>query len=137
MTGKRSIVRSVIALLLQHPPLGVELQPPYRFASLRQPGVPLLVELLQLVDQRPDIATGMLLAHFEGREEHGALQKLATQSLPGDEASWLREFMDATAQLERQTLLQRLDELQAKQREQRLDDVDKQELRALLQARLG
>ncbi|KGM54447.1 DNA primase [Lysobacter daejeonensis GH1-9] len=136
-TGKRSIVRSVIALLLQHPPLGVELQPPYRFASLRQPGVPLLVELLQLVDQRPDIATGMLLAHFEGREEHGALQKLATQTLPGDEASWLREFMDATAQLERQTLVQRLDELQAKQREQRLDEGDKQELRALLQARLA
>ncbi|GAB3755708.1 DNA primase [Lysobacter olei] len=112
--GKRSIVRSVIALLLLHPALGVELQPPYRFASLRQPGVPLLVELLQLVDQRPDISTGTLLAHFEGREEHAALQKLALMEVPGDEASWLREFLDAIDQLERQTLRQRVDELLAR-----------------------
>ena len=112
--GKRSIVRSVIALLLQHPALGVELQPPYRFASLRQPGVSLLVELLQLVDQRPDINTGMLLAHFEGRDEHAALQKLALIEVPGDEASWLREFLDAIDQLERQTLRQRVDELLAR-----------------------
>jgi DNA primase len=112
--GKRSIVRSVIALLLQHPPLGVELQPPYRFAALRQPGVALLVELLQLVDHRPDISTGMLLAHFEGRDEHTALQKLALTEVPGDEASWLREFLDAIDQLERQTLRQRVDELLAR-----------------------
>ena len=74
----------------------------------------LLVELLQLVDQRPDINTGMLLAHFEGRDEHAALQKLALIEVPGDEASWLREFLDAIDQLERQTLRQRVDELLAR-----------------------
>ncbi|WP_144816797.1 DNA primase [Aerolutibacter ruishenii] len=133
--GKRSIVRSVIALLLQHPPLGVELQPPYRFATLRQPGVPLLVELLQLVDQRPDINTGALLAHFEGRDEQAALQKVALLNLPGDEVQWLREFMDGINQLESQTVQQRIDDLNARIRDagsmSALSASEKAELREL------
>ena len=75
------------------------------------------------------------LEHFAEREEGAALQKLASQHLPGEEAKWREEFLDAMAQLERQTLLQRIDELQAKHREQGLDEADKVELRALLQAK--
>ncbi|HEY0661322.1 MAG TPA: DNA primase [Lysobacter sp.] len=134
---RRSMVRSAIALLLQQPALALELQPPFRFAALRQPGVPLLVELLQLVYQRPDISTGSLLEHFEGREEQSALQKLASQPMPGDETAWRVEFVDAVTQLDRSTLQQRVEELQTKQREAGLDDTDKDELRALLQARFA
>jgi DNA primase len=134
---RRSMVRSAIALLLQQPALALELQPPFRFAALRQPGVPLLVELLQLVYQRPDISTGSLLEHFEGREEQSALQKLASQPMPGDETAWRVEFVDAVIQLDRSTLQQRVEELQTKQREAGLDDTDKDELRALLQARFA
>ncbi|HVI25377.1 MAG TPA: DNA primase [Xanthomonadaceae bacterium] len=134
---RRSLVRSAIALLLQQPSLALALQPPYRFAELRQPGIPLLAELIALVKARPDISTGVLLAHFEEREDAAALHKLATQTMPGDAAAWQGEFLDAMAQLEKQTLQQRVDELQAKQRESGLDDADKDELRALLQARLG
>jgi DNA primase len=57
--------------------------------------------------------------------------------LPGEEEMWTQEFLDAMAQLEQQTVRQRIDELQAKQREQGLDDHDKHELRALLTARLA
>ena len=50
------------------------------------PAIPTaLIELLQLVYQRPDISTGSLIAHFEGRDEYAALQKLASQSLPGED----------------------------------------------------
>jgi DNA primase len=55
--------------------------------------------------------------------------------LPGDEASWGQELQDAVIQLEKQLLQQRLDELQAKQRQQGLDDTDKYELRELLKTR--
>ncbi|HET6435493.1 MAG TPA: DNA primase [Xanthomonadaceae bacterium] len=134
---RRSLVRSAIALLLQQPSLALALQPPYRFAELRQPGVPLLAELIALVKSRPDISTGVLLAHFEEREDAAALHKLATQTMPGDAEAWQGEFLDVMAQLEKQTLQQRVDELQAKQRESGLDEADKDELRALLQARLG
>ena len=136
-TPKRSLVRGAISLLLQKPSLALELQAPFRFAALRQPGIALLVDLLQLVYQRPDIGTGSLVEHFAGRDEHAALQKLAMQSLPGDASTLLAEFTDAVTQLDRLTLQQRLDELQAKQRESGLDDVDKGELRALLLARFA
>ncbi|RNF82898.1 DNA primase [Montanilutibacter psychrotolerans] len=136
-SGKRSLVRGAIALLLQKPSLALELLPPFRFAPLRQPGIPLLLELLQLVDARPDISTGSLIAHFEGRDEHAALQKLAAQTLPGDEASWLTEFLDAIAQLEKQVRLQRIDELQMRKRERDLSPDEKNELRSLLTARFS
>ncbi|MGN6150484.1 MAG: DNA primase, partial [Lysobacteraceae bacterium] len=135
-TQKRSLVRSAIALLLQRPALALDLQPPYIFGALRQPGVPLLAELIALVRERPEITTGALLEHFAEREEAAALQKLAMQALPGEEAKWRDEFLDAMAQLERQTSQQRIDELQAKQGDVGLDDGDKAELRALLQAKL-
>ena len=50
---------------------------------------------------------------------------------------WRMELHDAVAQLERQTVEQRIEELQAKNRDGGLDEADKYELRALLQARIG
>ena len=134
---KRSLVRSAIALLLQQPALGLRLEQPYRFADLRQPGVALLLQILDVVNQRPEISTGALLGHFADHEQAEALRRLAAQALPGEEASWAHELQDAVAQLERQTLQQRIDELQQKQRAQGLDETDKYEMRMLLQALAG
>ena len=114
---KRSLVRTAIALLLQKPMLSEVIQPPYRFAVLRQPGIPLLVELLELVRDRPGITTGAVLEHFAGREEEPALQKLALQGFPGEESAWGHELVDALVQLDRQVNQQRIDELQARIRE--------------------
>ena len=132
---KRSLVRAAIAILLQQPSLAMSLEGHHAIGGLRLPGIELLVELLNLVQQRPDISTGALLEHFNEREEQAALHKLAAQALPGDEAMWAQELQDAILQLEKQLLTQRLDELQAKQRQQGLDDTDKYELRELLKAR--
>ncbi|WP_411833640.1 DNA primase [Pseudoxanthomonas mexicana] len=134
---KPSLVRSAIVRLLHKPALALALPAPYGFAGLRQPGVDLLIELLDTVHARPDISTGALLEHYAEREEGAALQKLAMQDIPGDEESWRVELLDAAHQLEKQLLQQRIDELQAKQRESGLDEADKYELRALLQARVA
>ena len=128
---KRSLVRSAIALLLQQPALALDLQPG-GFATLRQPGVDLLVEIVALVRARPGITTGGVLEQFAETDHAVALQKLASQPLPGDETLWRNEFLDVMAQLERQTLQQRVDELQEKQRDGGLDVRDKEEMRALL-----
>ncbi len=133
--AKPSLVRSAIVRLLHKPSMALSIEAPYVFNGLRQPGVELLSELLDIVHQRPDITTGVLLEHFAEREELAALQKLAMQELPGDEDSWRTELLDAVHQMERQLLQQRLDELQEKQRSIGLDEADKYELRALLQAR--
>ncbi len=132
---RRSLVRSAILLLLQQPALALELEPPFRFAGLRQPGIELLVDLLGLIYDRPDIGTGSLIEHFADREEHAALQKLAAVTLPGDETTLREELLDTIAQLNRQTLQQRIDELLDKQRQSGLDDDDKDELRGLLNTR--
>ena len=131
---KRSLVRGAIAVLLQQPSLASALDG-HQLAGLRLPGIDLLLEMLELVDARPDITTGALIAHFEGRQEQQWLNVLAAQSLPGDPDSWRQELLDAITQLERQLLQQRLEELQAKQRSVGLDDIDKFELRELLKAR--
>ena len=134
-TPRRSLVRSAIALLLQQPSLGASIPAPYPFATLQQPGVDLLVEMLDLVGERPDITTGALLEHFAERDEAAALQKLASQSIPGDSEGWRAELSGAIEQLNAQTLQQRREELQA--RMSGLTDAEKYELRALLQSRSG
>ena len=131
---KPSLVRSAITHLLHRPGFALDLQPPFRFAVLRQPGIELLSELVLLVRERPDINTGALLEHFEGREELGALQKLAAHALPGDDAALRQVFLDTIVRLDAEALQQRREELQA--RIASLDEAEKAELRDLLQARL-
>ena len=131
---KRSLVRQVIELLLQQPALAASAPMPYPFADLDQPGVDLLIDLLDAIQSRPDISTGALLEAFAEHPQAGALQKLAGQSVPGEHDAWQREFEDALGQLQRQTWQQRIDRLQAKQRDAALDETDKTELRALLAA---
>ncbi|KLJ00774.1 DNA primase [Luteimonas sp. FCS-9] len=134
---RRSLVRHAIALLLQKPAMAAALPPPYPFVALQQPGIDLLTELIAVASVRPDISTGSLLAHFDGRDEATALQKLASQSLPGDEATWEIELRDVVAQLDRQVLQQRIDDLLTRQREGALDAAGKQALRELLNQRAG
>jgi DNA primase len=129
---KQSIVRAAITLLLQQPQLALAIEPPYLFGVLRQPGIPLLLELIGLVRERPDIGTGAILELFSEREEGAALQKLAAQSYPGEADVWRAEFLDALTQLDKQTRQQRIEELQHKGM---LSDVEKTELRELLTAR--
>jgi DNA primase len=132
-TPRRSLVRSAIALLLQAPELALETPWPPLFSALRQPGVTLLTELIALVRDRPHLSTGALLEHMAEREEAPALQKLALQALPGDSAVWRDEWRDVLAQLDQQTLRQRVDELKTLQNEAGLSDEEKSELRALMQ----
>jgi len=131
---KQSLVRSAIVLLLHQPALAMTLEPPYRFATLRQPGVELLADIVAEVRARPEITTGALLEHFGDREEAPALQKLATQRLAGEEALWRDEFADVMAQLEKLTLQQRVDELNERIRDAGMTSLsmaEKQELREL------
>jgi DNA primase len=129
---RRTLVRSAIAMLLANPGLAQEVTLPYAFAALDKPGIPLLTELLDFLQERPGINTALLLEHFAGREESGALQKLALTEFPGEPEAMRAEFVDALHKLAEQTTQQRLDALIRKQSEAVLDDSEKSELRALL-----
>lgn len=133
--AKRSLVRSVISLLLQQPALGLELQPPYSFAQLRLPGIALLVDLLERIEARPEINTASLLDTYEGTEHESALRKLAAVSVPAETEMLAQEFNDAVEQLEQRMLEQRLGELQELQRRDAMSTDDVRELLELLQQR--
>ena len=108
---KRSLVRNAIALLLQQPSLALTLEPPHQFGALRQPGIELLVELLEVIRTRPSITTGALLEQFAERDELAALQKLSVEEfLPGDDQA-TPDFLGTLRQLDLQYLEQRRAEL--------------------------
>jgi len=131
-TPRRTLVRSAIAMLLADPALAQEVTLPYAFAELDKPGIPLLTELLDFLQERPGINTAVLLEHFAGREESAALQKLALTEFPGEPEALRAEFVDAMRKLGEQTTQQRLDALIRKQSEGGLDGAEKDELRGLL-----
>jgi DNA primase len=131
---KQSLVRSAILRILHVPALALDIPAEPMFAGLRQPGVPLLIELIQLVHARPDVGAAALVEHFAGRDEHEPLQKLMVQTLPGIDANWRAELLDNVAQLERLMHAQRVEELQARIAEvgmSGLSEVEKNELREL------
>ncbi|PKO60774.1 MAG: hypothetical protein CVU23_13100, partial [Betaproteobacteria bacterium HGW-Betaproteobacteria-17] len=113
----QNLVRTAIALLLQQPALAAEIEPPYLFAALRQPGIELLMTLIQLIRDRPGLTTGALLEHLSEHPQADALHKLALSSFPGTPAAWRTEFFDALARLDRLTIDQRVSELSQRQRE--------------------
>ena len=131
-TPRRTLVRSAIAMLLADPSLAQDVTLPYAFATLDKPGIPLLTELLDFLQERPGVNTERLLGHFAAREEAAALQKLALAEFPGEPEALRAEFTDAIRKLAEQTIQQRLDALIRKQSESGLDDAEKNELRALL-----
>src|SRR6185312_8232665 len=131
-TPRRTLVRSAIAMLLADPSLAQEVTLPHAFAGLDKPGISLLMELLDFLQERPGINTALLLEHFAGRDESAALQKLALTEFPGEPEALRAEFTDAIRKLAEQTTQQRLDGLIRKQSESGLDDAEKQELRELL-----
>ena len=131
---RRSMVRTAISLLLQQPSLALRLEPPYLFNTLRQPGVSLLVELVGLVRERPDIGTGAILEHFADREEGVALGKLALADLLAAPEHWADEFVGALKALDMEALRQREAELNERAREVGLSALsaeEKNELRSL------
>jgi DNA primase len=133
---ERTLVRTAVALLLQNPGFVAAISPPHLFSTLRQPGIVLLGELIALCRERPEISTAGMLEHFAERDEARALQKLAVMEFPGGEEAWREEFVDALAQLDRQTHQQRLDDLlQKKQTDSALDANETDELRRLLVAK--
>jgi DNA primase len=128
----RSLVSKVIAMVLAIPSLAQDVKLPYAFAELDKPGISLLIELLDFLQERPGINTAILLEHFSGRSESAALQKLALSEPPGEPEAIRGIFIDAINKLEAQAWQQRLDALISKQRHTALNDAEKSELRALL-----
>ncbi len=131
---KRSLVRTAISLLIQQPQLAAAVELPYFFGVLRQPGIPLLLEILALLKSRPGLTTGAVLEHFAGREEETSLQKLAMSDVLTEPTRWHTELWGALKRLDLDSLKQRETDLKDKLREggtAALSAEEKDEMRGL------
>ncbi|MGH8582560.1 MAG: DNA primase [Gammaproteobacteria bacterium] len=85
-----TLVRQGIALLLRNPSLAGRAPPD--LAEVERPGIPLLVELIEVLRREPQLECAMILERWAGREEQGHLARLAIRELPLDEAAAEMEF---------------------------------------------
>jgi DNA primase len=129
-----SQLRHAISLLLQHPQLAATAGDPQRLAALQQPGIALLIELLELLQASPHLSTAALLEHWRGREEERHLFTLAQRELllNAEQDDLEKEFLGAVSALEQLILRQRQQELSQKPFGE-LTATERLEYQALLQ----
>lgn len=97
--NRRSLVRQAITLLLGAPQAALAAEPPYPFAALDLPGIPLLLALIELARERPEANAASLVEQFAGQDEHASLIKLLAAQVPGDSELQKLDFLAAIEKL--------------------------------------
>lgn len=126
-----SLIRKVISLLLRKPAVAQLAKDYKRLISLEIPGVALLVEMLDLLQDSPHYTTATILEHWRGHEHAPALARLARQEalIPSEELD--REFVDALRRLQRRYVEQQIAKLNSRPRDT-WSQQEKEELKQLL-----
>ena len=127
-----SPVRMALMRLLYRPELAQLADEPGRFAELEVPGIKLLVEVLEILQENPKLNSSALIERWRGTENSSHLEKLATwEPEVADDESLEQEFRGALAQLDLQQLEHRYDYLLARSNQGELDPEEKRELQEL------
>ncbi len=133
--GRATPVRTALALLLRHPRLAAKAAPARGWLDeLELPGVPLLRQVLDLLESEPHLGTAAILERFRGTEAGAQLARLLAWDPQVPEEGAAAELEGALARLEARHREQRAERLLAKARAAGLDEAEKAELRALLAA---
>ena len=129
--GRPSVVRRAITLLLNHPAAADKLDIE-KLANVNRPGVELLHDLIETVQEDPNITTAGLLERWRHDDEGRHLGKLAAVEVPEEEdfdpAAELEACLEQLAIAGRR---ERIDFLIEKQKLSSLTDEEKGELRQL------
>lgn len=133
---KHSPVRMAMMLLLQYPHLGLQIELPNELNTLSVPGVPLLLELYQLLKNHPDLSAGILIEHWRGREEEAVIQKLATQAHWVPEEGVMQELKGAFLQLQALCREQKIDWLLQQGQIRTLTSEEKELLNQLIHEKM-
>ncbi len=128
----KSPVRQALELLLYQPSLAAEIQQPDFLQHCDVAGVPLLVEVLDLLQQHPGLSTGAVLEHWREREESRFLSKLAHWNPPLDDLELVADLRGHLNEIQRQYIENRIDFLGAEQSQRPLSSAEKQEYGELL-----
>ncbi|HEC20132.1 MAG TPA: DNA primase [Gammaproteobacteria bacterium] len=115
--GAPSTMRQAIQLLLHRPQLVACIDDWSLLQGLEQPGAALLLELVELLQQRPQLSCGAIVEHWRTQEklqEAGHLAKLASQPLMLPDNGLETEFVAVVAKLAALRDEQRWEHLQSK-----------------------
>jgi DNA primase len=125
--------RLAINLLLKKPALGASTGTHNELADSGIPGVDLLLKILDILHEEPDISTQNLLARFSGEDHETHLYKLAAMEPPVENDETLeRMFADCLQSLQKQYIRHRQKQLITKlQSGEPLSEAEKQEHRKL------
>jgi len=126
-----SLVRKVISWLVHYPSLGSGVASTTHLRSLELPGVALLLELIESLEDSPHLTTGALLERFRDHESGRHLAKLAAEDIATLDEGLEREFRDSLEKLQRLAEDQRFAELARKERQGQLSDAEKREFARL------
>ncbi len=128
-------VKKAIAYLLQHPHLAESTGDPGRFSSLELADIKIFIQLLDILQNDPNLTTARILANWPDKKQYQFLSSLAVEPLLiNDETAISCEFNDLLQLFTRQYQQQRIAQLQRNERQQGLDKLEKSEYLQLLQA---
>jgi DNA primase len=131
--GQKSPVRQAIELLLFQPSLASEVMLPEHLSQCSQPGVPLLIEIIELIKEQPALNTAALLEHWRDSEDGRNLTRLACWTPPVDDLDLAADLQGNINEIERQHIENRINYLDSEQRQRALSSAEKLEYGQLLQ----
>lgn len=126
-----SLVWNALGMLLHEPSLGHTVKNTDQLQGIETPGIPLLIEALELIHATPDIRSGAVVEHFRNYPEGHYLAQLLAQELALPEKGIKTEFKAAIQKLAQRKERERRQNLLNRPSEQ-LTDAERIELSRLL-----
>jgi len=130
---RKSLVRLGLSILIQKPALAVELEDVDDLESLDVPGIPLMLELIRMIRENPELNSASILERYRGTEHHKHLEILATWDHMIPDSDLGQEFTAIIQQLKIRLAEQQVSQLLHRTN---LSAEEKTRLRALLNQRL-
>ncbi|MDT8310804.1 MAG: DNA primase [Methylophaga sp.] len=133
-SSNKTPVRMAITILLKHPSLHKALADTDWLKNLTQPGISILIQLLETLRSNPQIAnSAILIERWRGTEHYAALSKLLREPFQVDDADKLKpELLGYFQKLERMAKEERQKFLEAKSKSSEgLTAAEREEYRSL------
>jgi DNA primase len=130
--GRGSVVRQAIRILVHYPPLANGVQSSEGLEAIDRPGIPLLIELLNDLQENPCSSTAALLERWRGRPDFESLSRLASAEYPAGPEGAASELAGALQQLLAERSESRIEELLRKKGQDGLTEAERIELQGIL-----
>lgn len=130
--NRGSIVRQAIGILVQNPQLANELEGMPRLDQIKLKGTDLLQQLIDQVQQQPNITSAQLLERWRGLEPYNALLKLTSWQHEVADENLTSHFVDNIVQIINKHLELRLEQLAHKSRVEGLTSDERKEYAQLI-----